>query len=157
MTALRMWLLGVLAAALVISLLQSVMPQGAFAALGRLLSGLTMVLVLLQPLAGGELRALGGHLAGIGTGITAEERAEDYRRENYRAQEELIQREAGAYIAKTAEELGLTCRAEVRCREENGLPLPDAVTLDISYHPGLSRRIAKELGIPAERQSWQGG
>ena len=71
--------------------------------------------------------------------------------------ESIIADSTAAYISEQAAHLGLTCRAEVRCEVRDGTPQPASAAMDIPYDARLAAAIADDLGIPAEKQSWQGG
>ena len=113
------------------------------------------VLVLLRPLAGlggGSLRVRYDELE---REITA--RIEDYQTLHENELESIIADSTAAYISEQAAHLGLTCRAEVRCEVRDGTPQPASAAMDIPYDARLAAAIADDLGIPAEKQSWQGG
>ena len=111
--------------------------------------------MLLRPLAGlggGSLRVRYDELE---REITA--RIEDYQTLHENELESIIADSTAAYISEQAAHLGLTCRAEVRCEVRDGTPQPASAAMDIPYDARLAAAIADDLGIPAEKQSWQGG
>ena len=119
------------------------------------MAGLVLLLVLLRPLAGlggGSLRVRYDELE---REITA--RIEDYQTLHENELESIIADSTAAYISEQAAHLGLTCRAEVRCEVRDGTPQPASAAMDIPYDARLAAAIADDLGIPAEKQSWQGG
>ena len=130
---LRGWLLGLVAAALILTVLRALVPKGSIRPVARVTAGLVLLLVLLRPLAGlggGSLRVRYDELE---REITA--RIEDYQTLHENELESIIADSTAAYISEQAAHLGLTCRAEVRCEVRDGTPQP----------------------APAEKQSWQGG
>ena len=150
---LRDWLLGLVAAALILTVLRALVPKGSIRPVARVTAGLVLLLVLLRPLAGfggGSLRVRYDELE---REITA--RIEDYQALHENELESIIADSTAAYISEQAAHLGLTCRAEVRCEVRDGTPQPAA--MDIPYDARLAAAIADDLGIPAEKQSWQGG
>lgn len=152
---LRGWLLGLVAAALILTVLRALMPKGSIRPVARVTAGLVLLLVLLRPLAGlggGSLRVRYDELE---REITA--RIEDYQTLHENELESIIADSTAAYISEQAERLGLTCRAEVRCEVRDGTPQPASAAMDIPYDAQLAAAIADDLGIPAEKQSWQGG
>lgn len=152
---LRGWLLGLVAAALILTVLRSLVPKGSIRPVARVTAGLVLLLVLLRPLAGlggGSLRVRYDELE---REITA--RIEDYQTLHENELESIIADSTAAYISEQAAHLGLTCRAEVRCEVRDGTPQPASAAMDISYDARLAAAIADDLGIPAEKQSWQGG
>ena len=152
---LRGWLLGLVAAALILTVLRALVPKGSIRPVARVTAGLVLLLVLLRPLAGlggGSLRVRYDELE---REITA--RIEDYQTLHENELESIIADSTAAYISEQAAHLGLTCRAEVRCEVRDGTPQPASATMDIPYDARLAAAIADDLGIPAEKQSWQGG
>lgn len=152
---LRGWLLGLVAAALILTVLRVLVPKGSIRPVARVTAGLVLLLVLLRPLAGlggGSLRVRYDELE---REITA--RIEDYQALHENELESIIADSTAAYISEQAAHLGLTCRAEVRCEVRDGTPQPASAAMDIPYDVRLAAAIADDLGIPAEKQSWQGG
>ena len=152
---LRGWLLGLVAAALILTVLRALVPKGSIRPVARVTAGLVLLLVLLRPLAGlggGSLRVRYDELE---REITA--RIEDYQTLHENELESIIADSTAAYISEQAAHLGLTCRAEVRCEVRDGTPQPASAAMDIPYDARRAAAIADDLGIPAEKQSWQGG
>ena len=155
MDALRAWLSGVCCAALLVTLVQRLLPKGKLKNLASLTGGLILLLAVVQPL----LRVRWEELTW---------RYETYQRDMDRQTEAYqaayadslsgdIADRTAAYISEQAAHLGLTCRAEVRCEVRDGTPQPASAAMDIPYDARLAAAIADDLGIPAEKQSWQGG
>ena len=156
MEMLQGWLLGLTAAALAVSLLTAMLPKGeTIRRIAGLAGGLILLLAVVQPL----LRVRWEELTW---------RYETYQREMDRQTEAYqaayanslsgdIADRTAAYISEQAAHLGLTCRAEVRCEVRDGTPQPASAAMDIPYDARLAAAIADDLGIPAEKQSWQGG
>lgn len=155
MTFLKEWLLGLIAAAMVVTLADALLPAGRLRSALRSCGGVLLFLTLVQPLRGWK----GGELRGYQTDIDAMTAVQiaAYEQEHLSAMESIISGKCSAYISETAAALGLTCHAQVTCRTENGVPLPREIALDIPCDLQLSRRIADELGIDAEHQYWQEG
>lgn len=158
MGGVRAWLLAVLAAALLSALAGGLMPPGPVKGVGRLTCGLVLLWVVLSPVAqfdGTAGRAwLEDYLAGL------EQREDELREQVGQGQKALIERDYAAYIVDKAAEWGLTCRARVECRAEEGLYLPEktmvAGTFSDLEQSRLTRMIQEDLGVPLERQSYYG-
>ena len=153
MDGIRQWLLGVLAAAMALSLLYALLPKGAVRGAARATGGLILLLVVLGPLAGLELSDLALRYEDLSRDM--ERQAEAYRQEGQAQLELGIQQRTAAYISEKAASLGIDCRVQVEVRTEDGLPLPYGASLDVERDQVLSDYMAQELGIPASRQSWQ--
>ena len=155
MSALRAWVLGVAAAAILAALAQTLMPEGAVKRVGRLTCGLVLLAAILRPLPLFDPEAGQRWLEDYFQQV---EVIESGLKQNRREQlEQVIEEEAAAYILDKAAELGLNCTVSVECRpDEAGNPLPAAVFIR-GAAPGkardsLSAAIAGELGIPAAEQ-----
>ena len=136
MDGIRQWLLGVLAAAMALSLLYALLPKGAVRGAARATGGLILLLVVLGPL--------------------AERQAEAYRQEGQVQLELGIQQRTAAYISEKAAQLGLSCRPRVETAWRDGVPYPSGVTLDIAENQALAEVLTDELGIPPSQQHWLG-
>ena len=153
MGALREWLLGIIAAALIVSVLYALVPKGALRSAAHLAGGLVLLLTVLRPVMGLRMEELQVRWEDWEAAI--EEQIGDYQADTQRQMEELIEAETGAYISKKAAELGRPCRVQVETEVRDGMPFPCGAALDIGYDAALSRWMAEELAIPAERQQWE--
>ena len=135
MDGIRQWLLGVLAAAMALSLLYALLPKGAVRGAARATGGLILLLVVLGPLAGLDLSDLAL-------------RYEDLSRD--------MERQAEAYRQEGQAQLGLSCRPRVETAWRDGVPYPSGVTLDIAENQALAEVLTDELGIPPSQQHWLG-
>lgn len=147
------WLAALAYAGLLRFVVQTLVPKGGLERLSRFACGVVFLLVLIRPLTG-ELPQLPREWDTFEEQM-AETRAEWTESEASRLGDDIAQRTA-AYIRNRADELGddLTARVTVRVGAE-GLPLPWAVVLRGRRLPALESWITRELGIPAERISWQ--
>lgn len=151
MDLLRTWILGVTAAAMVLSAAQALMPEGAVKRVGRMTGGLVLALAMLQPLTGLDRIGLPEELAALPE-VSAGETAGDMT--------PIIEEELASYIARKAGELGAACTAEVTCvPDKNGVPIPDSAAVTGAFSAeqqrSLSDLIARDLGIPADRQTFR--
>jgi stage III sporulation protein AF len=74
----------------------------------------------------------------------------------------IIEDKYAAYIVDKAAQMGLSCTAQVWCRsDEDGLPLPWQTVvqgeLTLEERETLTELIARDLGVPAQRQSYDRG
>lgn len=98
MDGIRQWLLGVLAAAMALSLLYALLPKGAVRGAARATGGLILLLVVLGPLAGLDLSDLALRYEDLSRDM--ERQAEAYRREGQAQLELGIQQRTAAYISE---------------------------------------------------------
>ena len=111
MTAVRSWLLAVIAVSLMCAAAEALMPPGPGRRVGRLVCGLALLSAVLSPLAGLDLDGgqqwLEDYLSSL-DGRTAE------LEETVNSQMKgIIEGEYAAYIVDKAARLGLTCSARV--------------------------------------------
>ena len=154
MDGIRHWLLGVLAAAMALSLLYALLPKGAVRGAARATGGLILLLVVLGPLAGLELSDLTLRYQDLSRDM--ERQAEAYRQEGQAQLELGIRQRTAAYISEKAAQLGLSCHPRVKVTWRGGVPYPGSVTLDMAENRALSAILEEDLGIPPSEQHWLG-
>lgn len=153
MSVFRTWLFGIVAAAMVLSILYALIPKGALLTIAKCTGGLVMLLVVLRPLLTLDMDSLRWQYeAWEGT---IQQQTEAYTDANRQEMAAIIQQETAAYISEKAAALGLTCHPEVVCQERDGVPFPVEVTLDIPRNPALAEVIGTDLGIGEDCQHWQ--
>lgn len=147
------WLMGILAASLVLSLLEAVTPHGAIKGVMKLTGGVVILLVLLQPLTTFRLEELEWRYQLQEE--TLEQQIMRYRDGYLGEMEIIIAQKTAAYISDKAAQLGICCCAEVETELRNTVPVPVAVRLDVPRENSLSQWIENELGISREQQYWE--
>lgn len=159
MGAVRQWLLGMTAAALMLALAEALAPEGGAKRVCRLAGGLALLLTAVGPVTG---LLDGGLFAGAAEGW--KERLQGYETELEEKRDlfylSIIEDETAAYIVDKARELGLECSAEVTYGyDEDGMPRPWEATTRGEWTPErrarLERLLEEELGIPARRQYYE--
>lgn len=153
MSVFRTWLFGIVAAAMVLSILYALLPKGALLTVAKCTGGLIMLLVVIRPLLALDLT--GVHTDYEAWQRTIQQQTDDYADANRQEMAAIIQQETAAYISEKAAALGLTCHPEVVCQERDGVPFPVEVTLDIPRNPALAEVIGTDLGIGEDCQHWQ--
>lgn len=149
MSAIRFWLLGIIATALLLSMAASLFPKGKFQTVGTFVGGLILLLVTVRPLLGQELPTFDDYRWQI------DGQVETNAATLHDEMAAVISQKTAAYIQDKASSLGLVCHAEVRCVEREGVPFPHEVWLDVPYHEILAQCIASDLAISEDRQHWQ--
>ena len=139
---LRTWLLGVIAAGMIVGILYALLPRGRMKAVAHTVGGMALLLVIVRPLLGLDLTELAL-------------RYEDYRRSGDAEFAALIADKTAAYIASKGDDLGITCTPRVETEERDGVPWPSAVTLDIPKNEALSAWLSTELAIDDAHQYWR--
>ena len=155
MEGLRAYLLRLLWAAMVCGILNRMVKGSGCAPVIRLLCGVFLTVVLVQPLCGlsfeeplrwtEDLNALGAEIVEQGS------------REAQAQKEAIIKTRLGAYIVEKADQAGASVSADISL---DGDGLPQAVTVTGALSPAakgrLKRMLTQELGIPEVRQQWNG-
>ena len=152
---LRTWFLSLIGATLVLTVLCSLLPDKPIRRVARSTGAIILVLVLLRPLLGTRFDRLA--MAYDDAQQSIDTQVEAYQEYSQEAYEQLIAQRTAAYIQDRGAAYGLSCQASVTVQWQDGVPLPYAVTLDIENSPALSDEITQQLGIPPERQYWEGG
>ena len=153
MSVFRTWLFGIVAAAMVLSILYALIPKGALLTIAKCTGGLVMLLVVLRPLLTLDMDSLRWQYEAWEGAI--QQQTEAYTDANRQEMAALIHPETAAYISEKAAALGLTCHPEVVRQERDGVPLPVEVTLDIPRNPALAEVIGTDLGIGEDCQRWR--
>ena len=155
MDGLREYVVGVVSAALLCGIVTRLTRNNASGEMIRMLCGVFMTIVVIQPIAGKQSHLWESALpdAAQQAEIVSKEgaeAAEDFRRE-------FIKERTEAYILSRAESMGAVIQAEVTL-DENCVPFSVRIDGSISpaYRSRLTQIIASELGIPKEQQEWIG-
>lgn len=152
---LRGWLLRIIAAGMLVSVLYALLPRGRMQTVARGIGGVLLLLVLLQPVTELEIDALSPSYEDCRREI--EVLTEEYRRTANEELTAIIEEKTGAYIVSKGMALGIRCTVAVETTLRDGVPYPAAVTLDIPKHEALSTWIAQELDIDEAHQRWKEG
>ena len=149
--AVQEWLRAVVVTALLLSVVQTLLPEGNVRRIASFSGGL--ILMLVRPLLGTDLSALELDLAPYREAI--EERQAELEAESDQEMEQLIAERTGAYILEEAARLGMQIQVRVETAPgDDGMPVPVRVEITGAYSAQLSEWIARELGIPGEEQVW---
>lgn len=150
------YLIRLTAAAILGAVVQRLAPKGGAGRAARLGAGLLVLITAFGPVAALDTLAAAENLArsAYADPLTTEELS----RAGNTLLSSLISQQAEAYILDKAREAGLELQVWVETRDQEGYPVPWAVTLEGSVSPGaqadLTAVIAQDLGIPEERQEW---
>lgn len=154
----KQYIVSIVSAALVCGILTSFMKDCGVKKVLKLLCGLFLTFTVIKPITGltiPELPALGPIYEG------AEEAAQEGESFTRDTLTNIITEESEAYILDKAKEMEVLLTVEVATSSEDGLPVPESVTLEGDISPEarqkLSQIITEELGIPKENQLWTGG
>ena len=154
----RQWLLGVACTALILAVADGLAPEGSVKRVCRMAGGLALLLAAVSPLLQLDGRRLTDMLEEYQASVRiCEDRLEEQNQLFYQT---VIERSAAAYIVDKAEDMGISCRAEVTFSYgEDGVPCPWEVTAWGDWtdeaREALERLLEDDLGIPPQRQHYE--
>ena len=142
----KTWLMRVIAAAILCTIAQDLSPKGSVKQVGRLVCAMVLLCVVLSPVKTLDMAAGSQWLT-------------NYRATLADSRAALAEQGEEIQMADKGAQLGLNCQAQVDCREEGEIYVPDRVqvTGDLSQGDwdGLRRCLEEELGVPPERQEFR--
>lgn len=150
------YLMGIISAAGIVGILSALTnPKSAAGGLIRMVGGLYLMFVVIQPLAKFDFDVLGDYARQeIAVSTVHSAAGQDQARE---AMTRIIKRKCESYIMDKALRYGVTLTAEVTVTEDE-IPLPASVILTgtaMEYQKtAVERMIEEELNIPKEKQTW---
>ena len=153
MEAVRAWLTSLVLVSLLLSVAQSLIPEGTLRRAASFTGGLILLFALLRPVLGADLDRLALDFSDYQTAV--EERQAELADTQTEAMASIIAEQTEAYILDKAGELGaeVTVRVETRTGGD-GVPVPWSAELTGAQSETLASALETELGIPAERQVW---
>ena len=156
MGALREWLTSLVAVSMLLSVAQTLVPEGSIRKISSFTGGLILLVVLLRPLLGADLSRLDLHLEDYGRAIG--QRQEELGAAGEAELTGIIEERTAAYISDKADTLGLPVKVRVTAKSgKDGVPVPWQVELWGPRSTALANYMEAELGIPGERQVWHEG
>ncbi len=151
--SLRNWIMSILACGVLFCMAEAILPQGPVRSVGRMAIGLVLFLVVLRPLTGAVPQAIAAFLQVEVDVVSEDQLCLQQTNESYL--ETIMREKSEEYIEEQAEALGLAVTAEVSCVWQEGLPIPDAATVEgtsaESEVQPLLDTVEQELGIRRER------
>ena len=154
--AVRSWLTSIAAVTLMLTVVQTLVPEGTIKKIAGFTGGLLLLAALLQPVLKTDLGRLRLDFSDYEEAI--ETRAAELDAAGKEELSALIAGRTAAYISDKADALGLRVTARVETEPgPDGTPLPHRAELTGPYSRELAAWIAEALGIPAERQVWHEG
>ncbi|MCI2056686.1 MAG: stage III sporulation protein AF [Oscillibacter sp.] len=155
MEKVRVWLTAVVAVSILITLAQSLIPEGTLRKIASMTGGLLLLIVLLLPVKGLDVGDLKLDYGDYEEKIAA--RQEELQSDTQEELSKLIAEKTEAYIKDEAAALGIDCTPVVTTKNDaDGTPCPYSVELDCALDARLQEDLSKNLGIPKERQVYHG-
>jgi len=153
MNALKEWIMHIISAMLLISLVQHLMPEGSLQKVSSFISGLVLLVVMLQPIP--KIKEIDWDLKVKQYQQEFEEKREEFEAASKETVSEEIKKQTAEVIEQRAEMYGEPVEVLVETTvNEQGIPVPTEVSIHGVYQESLSCWIESALGIPANKQTW---
>lgn len=153
MNMFKEWIMHIISAMLLISLVQHLMPEGSLQKVSSLISGLVLLVVMLQPIP--KIKEIDWDLKVKQYQQEFEEKRGEFEDISKGTLSEEIEKQTAEVIEQRAELYGESVKASVETRvNEQGIPMPTVVSIQGTYQESLSCWIESALGIPANKQTW---
>ncbi len=157
MESLKTYLLSVVAVCLIAAIAGALVKNPLIGKILRLVSGILVLLVVVSPLLEVDLDTIATAMRENFSSDSS--MLEDVRESSQRQLAEQIKRATELHIEQTAANMGVLIQAKVRVNDDK-IPTPISVemigVLEAEELATLSEYIAKNIGIPKERQEWRG-
>lgn len=151
--ALRSWMISIVVVSMLISVIQAMTPDGNLRKIVSILSGLVLLLTMLQPLIHRNIDVQISDKEDIQQEIR--QRTEKLQKEQAQESGKLIEDKTAAYIAKEAKRMGISCTVHVKTAVgKDGIPRPVSAALSCPPSAQLSEYMERELGIAKGGQTW---
>ena len=158
MSGAQEWLLGILAACILCSVAESLMPSGPVKRVGKLVCGLVLLCALLAGT--GKLDWSESQRWAEQWNAQLELEKQDLEDQVNEEMKVIIEEKFEAYIVDKAAEMGLVCTPRVSCRMEGELWVPEEIrvtgTFSAQELAQLEQCLQEELGVSPERQVYEG-
>ena len=155
----RGYLLSVCAISILVSLVQTILPQGTVRRVAGFTGGMLILLTAVSPVAGLQPAQLAKSVSRIQLEMEALETGAATGNRELMAG--IIKQRCKAYILDKAAELGMSIEADVELDETSDYPYPVKAVLtgtcSAQQKEQLSAAISENLGIPGEQQEWNEG
>ena len=152
--ALKEWVTSIVLVTLLLSVAQTLIPEGSIRKIASFTGGLILLAALLQPVLGTDLSRLDLEMGEYEQAVR--ERREELEKMGKSDLSDIIVQRTAAYISDKADTLGIAVTAEVTVEPgENGVPVPVEARLTGPTSGELADYMEQELGIPRERQVWK--
>ena len=160
MNLLKSWIIGITCAAMIISAVQTLLPDGATRKVANLAGGLFLLLVLAAPLTKLDLRML--LLAQTEYRMWENGTIDLLKLENKQLIIDIVEEQTASYILDKAKGSGISCEVTVVCAcDEEGNVLPKSVNVRGKFTEAQQKEllqwIENELAILEENQTFEEG
>ena len=157
MDSVRNWILGVVAVGLLVSLCQSLTPEGKTQRVSRFCGGLLLFLAVVTPIVQWDITGTLQGFQDYCESLTASE--EEVAQAGNTVLKEQVRQRTQQYLQAHAQQLGVEVTVQVTCKTQEGIPVPDAVTvtgtLTNAQRQKLTQCIQDGFGLTEEQITYQ--
>ena len=158
MNTMKTYLLTVVAASFLYSLIANFLTNGKCKKILSFIGTLLMTVTVLSPLAKLDATKMSKAIAELQ--LETEEWKTGVDIQNRELIGVLIKQKSEAYVLDKAEAMEVALSLEITLQDDGGYPYPYRISIDGTWTEEekhkLSIMISEDLGIPAERQEWNG-
>ena len=155
MDSVRNWILGVVAVGLLVSLCQSLSPEGKTQKVSRFCGGLLLFLAVVTPIVQWDITGTLQAFQDYCESLTVSQ--EEVAQAGSTVLETQVCQRTQQYLQEQAQQLGAEVTVQVTCKTQEGIPVPDAVTvtgtLTDAQRQQLTQCIQAGFGLTGEQDS----
>ena len=157
MDSVRNWILGVVAVGLLVSLCQSLSPEGKTQKVSRFCGGLLLFLAVVTPIVRWDITGTLQAFQDYCESLTVSQ--EEVAQAGSTVLETQVCQRTQQYLQEQAQQLGAEVTVQVTCKTREGVPVPDAVTvtgiLTDAQRQKLTQCIQTGFGLTGEQITYQ--
>ena len=157
MDSVRNWILGVVAVGLLVSLCQSLSPEGKTQKVSRFCGGLLLFLAVVTPIVQWDITGTLQAFQDYCESLTVSQ--EEVAQAGSTVLETQVYQRTQQYLQEQAQQLGAEVTVQVTCKTQEGIPVPDAVTvigqLTDAQRQKLTQCIQDGFGLTGEQITYQ--
>lgn len=148
------WLRQIVISSLLLSVINSMIPEGSFRKVAGFVSGLIFLSVVFKPIYTIDWENTEIDLESYRAAVAEKQLV--FEEENDQKLSDVIAGKTETYILDKAADLGIACTVTVETTEsEDGVFLPAEVYFDCSRSDMLEGWVEENLGIPPDHQYWE--
>ena len=157
MDSVRNWILGVVAVGLLVSLCQSLSPEGKTQKVSRFCGGLLLFLAVVTPIVQWDITGTLQAFQDYCESLTVSQ--EEVAQAGSTVLETQVCQRTQQYLQEQAQQLGAEVTGQVTCKTQEGIPVPEAVTvtgtLTDAQRQQLIQCIQAGFGLTGEQITYQ--
>ncbi|MEG2857315.1 MAG: hypothetical protein RR994_01690 [Clostridia bacterium] len=160
MEAIRSWITGIAAVAILVGIAKSIAPNNAAGEITRVVAAVLLIIAILAPIK--SIHVSNIFKAERNYNVSQNKLDKKATTENEKIATSIIENELSTYISKRAEQIGIKCVIRTECKKLESQIAPYAAIIKTNGNVTSTKRkelseiISKECAIPKSRQTWKG-